>query len=142
MRLKSICAVLVFFACTTSVFAQIRDPFDVLNLTVGEPVTLPISDLYYLPRYKPTFSPPKGIRIMVDNRQNVTFSASEEAEGFRTISFREGSYRYDLPVQVTIKPRRTFYFKPSNKPQKITLFGSFNGWNRDNLPLTDPEGDG
>ncbi|MBL7978862.1 MAG: alpha-glucosidase C-terminal domain-containing protein [Bacteroidetes Order II. Incertae sedis bacterium] len=142
MRLKSIHVVLVFFACITSAFAQIRDPFDVLNLTAGESVTLPISDLYYLTRYKPTFSPPKGIRVTVDNRQRVTFSATEEAEGFRTISFREGSYRYDLPVRVTIKPQRTFYFKPVNKPQKITLFGSFNGWNRDTLPLTDPEGDG
>lgn len=142
MRLKSICTLLVLLIGNSFVFAQIRDPFDVLNLTVGESVTVPISDLYYLPRYKPAFSPPKGIRVSIDARQQVTFSATEEAEGFRIISIKEGSYRYDLPVLVNIKPTNVFRFTPTSLPQKITLFGSFNGWNRESLPLTDPDGDG
>jgi len=142
MRLKSIYTLLVLLIGNPFVFAQIRDPFDVLNLTAGESVTVPISDLYYLPRYKPTFSPPKGIRVSMDARQQVTFSATEEAEGFRTISIREGRYRYDLPVRVSIKPTHLFQFKPTTTPKKITLFGSFNGWNRESLPLTDSDGDG
>ncbi|OGH58105.1 MAG: hypothetical protein A3G34_16505 [Candidatus Lindowbacteria bacterium RIFCSPLOWO2_12_FULL_62_27] len=47
-----------------------------------------------------------------------------------------------LTLAVARRGVQVFSHKPSAQPQKIIVAGSFNDWNQDKTPMTDPDGDG
>ncbi|MFQ5584336.1 MAG: alpha-amylase family glycosyl hydrolase, partial [Calditrichia bacterium] len=63
-------------------------------------------------------------------------------EGLTLLYFSLQGETFAIPVNCEIKQTHTFRFKPPKLYKKITVFGSFNSWNRDNLPLSDNDGDG
>ncbi|MHB9040740.1 MAG: alpha-amylase family glycosyl hydrolase, partial [Melioribacteraceae bacterium] len=49
---------------------------------------------------------------------------------------------YSIPIISRVQKKYKFTYKPDKNYSKLTLFGSFNGWDRGNLPMKDENGDG
>lgn len=122
---------------------SIRDLIPMVTLVSGQPDTLLVSDLFYAEDYDLEFLPHPDIQIRY-NRENRQLLLSTEAgfEGLTLLGFKFKGRVYQVPVRAEILQTFTFRYRPEGIPQKLTLFGSFNSWNRNNLPLTDEDGDG
>lgn len=121
-----------------------EDLIKTINLTAGTKKVVLISDLFYAPNYK-------NVVLKGDNKvtptfnsstQEITLAADAGAEGFTVVSLTSSSKTYAIPVVINQPIYRTFNLRPSKKYAKLNLFGSFNSWNRDEFPMTDPDGDG
>lgn len=114
-----------------------------LQLKSGQTDTVVVSDLFFSPRYSLRFAAHPQIDLSYDSlRLRLIVKPHPALEGMTLIRFWQGSQELVIPVMVTRQQTHTFSFVPAGRPQKLTLFGSFNSWNRDNLPLTDEDGDG
>lgn len=133
--------ILLLLAMTSSGLAQ--DLMMPITISAEKPAEFPIADLYFASGYQPHFTPPAGMEVRYSAlRKTVTFRASTANEGYQTVMILDGGTKKVLPVRVVIKPTYTFRFKPDKSVRRVNVFGSFNTWNREISPLTDPDGDG
>ncbi len=144
-KFRRICLFLLLLtlACQKQSPEPITDLISPIHLIAGRSDTLRISDLFYAQSYPLTFLPHPGIDVQYQESDNLLIlTPSPELEGVTLLAFEMKGTRYAIPLRVEILESRRFRYTPDSTPQKITLFGSFNSWNRNNLPLTDPDGDG
>jgi glycosidase len=139
-------SLLIAFALTTCRLdspKSIRDLIPMVTLVSGQSDTLLVSDLFYAEDYDLEFLPHPDIQTRY-NRENRELLLSTETgfEGLTLLGFKFKGRVYQVPVRAEILQTFTFRYRPEGIPQKLTLFGSFNSWNRNNLPLTDEDGDG
>ncbi|RMF61285.1 MAG: hypothetical protein D6748_02035 [Calditrichaeota bacterium] len=134
---------LLFLTCQHKTAFEIKDNIPVVHLIAGEKDTLQLSDLFYAPDYSIEIEPVPGFfTSLLPGKKSLIIEPSDSSEGFFLIPFHLHQQDYAIPVMVEVLDRYTFTFKPDTPPEKITLFGSFNNWNRDMLPLKDEDGDG
>ena len=135
----------LFLLITVSVQAQekIRDIIKPVNLTAGIPDSMLISDMFYSENYNAKFSPNKNVSVNYDKPSGkIYFKPDMNFSGMTLVDFSLGKYTYSIPVTSRIQQKFKFTFKPAKKYNKITLFGSFNGWDRGNLPMKEVKGTG
>ena len=130
---------ILFLCLTINAFSlgDIPDLIQPLNLSAGESDSVLISDLFYAENYK-GFKLHKNPNIDVHFNHNNTkliFTPSESFTGISLIDFVFDNSDYEIPVRVDKLQRIIFKFKPDKKYKKVFLFGSFNNWNRSNLPM-------
>jgi cyclomaltodextrinase len=63
-------------------------------------------------------------------------------EGLSLLHFTVDGSRYAVPVRTDVRETVRFSFRPDGQPKVVTVFGSFNNWNRESLPMIDKTGDG
>ncbi|MCL5030427.1 MAG: alpha-amylase family glycosyl hydrolase [Bacteroidetes bacterium] len=120
----------IFYAQTISGLIQ------PIHLTAGTPDTIIVSDLFYAKDYKVNFYSNKNIDIKFDQAKEIlVLTAEENFEGIDLVEFNFHNRKYEIPVQVVMTQFHEFSFKPSGTVQSVNLFGTFNGWNRNNLPM-------
>ncbi len=126
------------------VFSQINELLPVLHLTAGKATTVDVRDLFTIPDYDQVrFDAHARISVHYDARiPELRLQTQPDVEGLRLLRFHYRSQAYYLLLQCQVQQRLRFRYRPEASPEKLTLFGSFNSWNRDNLPLQDPDGDG
>ena len=130
----AIFSILLFFISVNTNAQEIHDLIKPIHLTAGQPDTIFISDIFYAENYNIKFLKNKNISAVFNKKSlNVVLMPQKDYEGMTLVEFELGKKFYDIPVTSEIVQRHTFLYKPAGHPKKVSLFGSFNGWNRDNL---------
>lgn len=142
-KLKKILLMLIFIALTIGCknHEQIHDIITPIKLVAGQTDSVVISDLFYAPNYNLNFKTNKDFKLKFENNK-LFLTADSSFEGLTLLEFEADMNLYQIPI---ISKKEIFYefqFKPDKQYEQITLFGSFNGWNRTDLPMTDENGDG
>ncbi len=131
-------AFFLFLLIVGSLQAQekIRDIIKPVNLVAGVPDSMLISDMFYSEGYSVKFVPNKNVAVTYDKSSGkIYFKPDMNFSGMTLVDFSLGKNSYSIPVISRIQRKFKFIFKPAKKYNKITLFGSFNGWDRGNLPM-------
>ncbi len=121
----------------------IHDVIKPLRLASGKADTVLVSDLFFAHDYTLDFSDHADISLQWQP-QNATLILRPDAEfeGATTIDFSFHDQNLSIPVFVEKKQRHRFSYRPPQKPGSLTLFGSFNSWNRSDIRMLDENGDG
>jgi cyclomaltodextrinase / maltogenic alpha-amylase / neopullulanase len=121
----------------------IKDLIKPLNLIAGRTDSVLVSDLFYSDAYFLKFKPGKNIEFSYSLSTNMLYLASKRGfEGLELIEFTLNNESYVIPCKSEILQERTFKYTPRGEFQNVNLFGSFNSWNRAELPMKDPDNDG
>ena len=116
---------------------KINDIIAPVKLVAGVADTFLVSDLFYSEDYDLLFEENQNIKTDFLPAENLLILKSRPGfEGMSTISFGLKEEGYAIPVISTLQQEHKFTFKPeSGRYEKVNLFGSFNGWNRENFPM-------
>lgn len=128
---------LLFIAFHFNIFPQgISDLIKPLHLQAGVSDTVLISDIYYAENYDINFLPSKYVKVNFDkNKGTIAVKPIDEFEGLGLIDFKVNDSLYAIPFYSEIVQNHTFELKLKDQPERVNLFASFNGWNRENLPM-------
>lgn len=129
--------------CNESSLREIKDIIPVVKLISGETDSVLVSDLFYVENYDLKFedTPNIEIKYLIESR-TLILRANDNFEGMTLLDFAYHNRTYSIPVTVELLQKHKFTFTPKKKYEAITLFGSFNQWNRKDLPMQDDDGDG
>jgi len=136
--------IVFIFVAFNFLFAQIQKDFiKPLILTAGKTDSILISDLFFAKNYNAKFLSNKNVKVEYNKKNKmIYFTPDLNFSGITTIDFSLDKEKYSLIARTKALKQFTFKFKPEKKYNKLTLFGSFNGWDRGNLPMTDVDKDG
>jgi glycosidase len=122
---------------------EIKDIIAPLKLLAGRTDTVLVSDLFYSGDYNISFRNDKNIRVKYERKFNrLIVTPSKTFEGFTNLYFEKQKEVYTIPVFVKKIGIQKFSFRPEKKYRSIFLFGSFNNWNRQQIPMISPKRDG
>ena len=134
---------LLFFGCARNHSNRIRDIIQPINLEEGVEKEIVLSDLFYAENYKLAFSPNANVVVHFDSVNNtLVMKAKKGFTGLDLLEFTFGNQKYQIPFKLQPRKKYQFLYKPKGKPGKVNLFGQFNSWDRGNLPMSDPDGNG
>ncbi|KAF0151192.1 MAG: Glycosidase [Ignavibacteria bacterium] len=143
MRPFSLFAFIILSAALLNAQSKIQDIIKPVNLIAGKTDSMLISDMFYSPKYKVTFAPNQNVIVDYDKKSKVVrFTPNLNFSGLTLIDFKLGKETYSIPVRSSVQPKFKFTYKPAKKYNKLTLFGSFNGWDRSSMPMKDENNDG
>ena len=121
----------------------ITDLIQPVSLKQESTTKLLLSDLFYAENYNVKFLANNNFNIKLNDSDNtIEITPLNNFSGMDLISFEYSNRTYELPVKLELKKKYSFTYKPEGTPERINLFGQFNGWNRENLPMKDENGDG
>ena len=142
-NLMTLCCLLLLlsgFGATAQ--TNVQDLIQPLSLIAGKTVTVPVSDLFYAETYPLEFRENEAVSVQYDSTGMLTLTPNADAEGLTLLTFHIFGQQMAIPVSIAREVTHRFVYRPAEKPEKVTVFGSFNAWNRNELPLTDEDGDG
>lgn len=143
MRRFSIVALIFLTASLYNAQSKVTDIIKPVNLIAGKKDSLLISDMFYSPKYGVSFIKNENVNVVYNKKTNlVHFTPDLRFSGLTLVDFKLGKEIYSIPVRSSVQPKFKFTYKPDKKYNKLTLFGSFNGWDRGNLPMKDENNDG
>ncbi len=141
--LKPVILFSFFFIVSNYAQSGVRDIIKPVNLTAGKTDSLLISDMFYSNNYDLKFQENKKVKVNYNKRtEKVYFKADMNFAGMTLVDFKLAGNTYSFPVRSRVQQKFKFSYKPGKKYNKLTLFGSFNGWDRGNLPMKDENKDG
>ncbi|MEO8233481.1 MAG: alpha-amylase family glycosyl hydrolase [Ignavibacteriota bacterium] len=125
-------------------FAQsIHDLIQPINLLQDQPTKVLISDIFYSENYNAEFSSSKNINVSYnDSTMEVSFTPKNNFSGLELVSFKLNGEVYQIPVKLTKSKKYLFTYNPQVGEKQVSLFGQFNNWDRQSLPMKDTNGDG
>ncbi len=126
---------LIFFRLT--IFPQgISEIIKPLHLQAGKADTVLISDLFYSNDYGVKIVPGDNIKAVYNgNSKKLEVKPDSKFEGLGLINFTLNDSFYAIPFYSDIIKDHTFYLNLKDHPERVYLFASFNGWNRESLPM-------
>ncbi len=134
---------LILFACSQNHSNKIQDIIQPVNLEEGIEKEIVISDLFYAPNYKLTFSPNSNLDVVHDTVNNLLkLKAKESFTGLDVLQFAFENQQYYIPFKLEPRKKYLFTYKPKGKPNQVNLFGQFNSWDRSSLPMSDTDKNG
>ncbi len=134
---------LISFNCSQNHSNKILDIIQPINLEEGIEKEIVISDLFYAPNYKLTFTPNDNLVFVHDTVNNVLkLKAKDGFTGLDILEFTFENQEYHIPFKLQPRKKYLFTYKPKGKPQQVNLFGQFNSWDRSSLPMSDSDGNG
>jgi len=134
---------LLFFSCSQNHSQKIQDIIQPVNLEEGIEKEIVINDLFYAENYNLAFSPNPNVTVNYDSANNILkIKANDGFTGLDLLEFTFENQKYEIPFK--LQPRKNYHFtyKPKGKPKRVNLFGQFNSWDRNSLPMSDIEGKG
>ena len=133
----------LFIGCSHNHNKKIHDIIQPINLEEGIEKEIVISDLFYAPDYKLTFATNENLEVKHDSVHNVLkLKAKDGFTGLDILQFTFQNREYHIPFKLQPRKKYLFTYKPKGKPQQVNLFGQFNSWDRNSLPMSDENGDG
>lgn len=141
-RLKIILLSVILFSSVN--FAQkIYDLIQPINLLQDQTTKVLISDIFYSDNYDVKFSSSQYVSVSYDSStMEVSFTPDKNFSGMELVSFKLGQDTYQVPVQLTKSPKYLFTYKASPGEKQVNLFGQFNSWDRQSIPMKDINGNG
>jgi cyclomaltodextrinase len=143
--LKHLLAFLLLLLFSSNLFSQqINELLKPLNLIAGEEKTFLISDLFYSESYdRVVFHPDNSLEVFYEPETGmVSIKSLKNSDGYGILPFHYFDTEYHLLYKTEFRQTIFFSYKAWEPVEKVNLFGSFNGWNRQNLPMKDENGDG
>jgi glycosidase len=126
-----------------NVFASgIKDLIMPLNLTAGKTDTVLISDVFYSDNYNLRFSSNSDIRAEYVGNKYLILTPAENFSGIGLVEFTKDGKKYNIPFYTGAKVILSFTYKSEGKVSQVNLFGSFNGWDRKEFPMSDKDSPG
>ncbi|MBE0571635.1 MAG: alpha-glucosidase C-terminal domain-containing protein [Ignavibacteriaceae bacterium] len=133
----------LFIGCSHNHNKKIHDIIQPINLEEGIEKEIVISDLFYAEHYDLTFAPNENLMIVHDSVNHILkLKAKDSFAGLDVIEFTFENQQYQIPFKLQSRKKYHFTYKPKGKPEKVNLFGQFNSWDRNSLPMSDSDGDG
>lgn len=136
----------LLISVTAASFTQaqlIRDIMPVVKVTAGQTDSVLLPDMFYSVYYSAKFNSTPNIKAIYKPASRYLFlTPQKDFEGLEIVKFTLANVPYYFFVESNIKLEKTFKYKPAGSPRSVTLFGTFNSWNRENLPMSDADGDG
>ncbi len=121
----------------------IHDLIQPINLLQDQPTKVLISDIFYSDNYSVEFSSSKNITVSYDkSTMEVSFTPKNNFSGMELVSFKLDGEVFQIPVKLTKSKKYLFTYKPQVGEKQVSLFGQFNSWDRQSLPMKDTNGDG
>jgi cyclomaltodextrinase / maltogenic alpha-amylase / neopullulanase len=142
--MKKILFTFIIFLSANSFCQEITDIIPLVKLSAGEGKTFLINDLFYSDKeYRIVFDTGNSLKVYYEAENGqLEITSLEHSEGYNVLPF----YFYDKTFHILIKTdfKDTIFFNyKTHKPvNKVNLFGTFNSWNREELPMSDGDGDG
>jgi len=140
--LKTITILLILVSgISCQVEPEIKDIIKPIKLVSGQTDSVVVSDLFYSNDYNYHFKSNKDVKVNYKN-EKLFLTADPSFKGMALVEFEADMNVYHIPI---ISKKEEFYkftFKPEKKYSSLNLFGSFNGWDRTNIPMTDKNNDG
>ncbi len=122
---------------------KIYDLIQPLNLLQEGKTTVLLSDIFYSDSYDVEFSSGKNVNVEYNASSNeVSFIPKDNFSGIELISFKLNGEKYQLPVKLIRTKKYLFTYKPVSGEKQVNLFGQFNSWDRQSLPMKDLDVDG
>lgn len=135
--------ILIIASSCSSIKNEITDIISPINLTAGKSDSVLISDLFYSDNYNVRFIENKNVSVTYNyNSGMIYFQPDEKFSGITLVDFVHEGITYSIPVRCKVLRKFNFSYKPEKNYKVLNLFGSFNGWNRTNLPMSDANNDG
>ncbi len=126
---------LVFFSNITEA-QPLRDIIKPVTVYAGVKDSLVIDDMFYSNDYDVKFLPNNDLNVNFDIKKHLLYITPEKKfNGSTFLDFEYQGQKHSILVISKLKYDYTFSFKPTYKPKKITIFGNFNNWNRQELDL-------
>jgi glycosidase len=125
-------------------FAQtIQDLIQPINLLQDQPTKVMVSDIFYSDNYNIEFTSSKNVDASYNSStMELSLSPKNDFSGMELVSFNHNGEVYQLPVKLVKSQKYLFTYKLQDMEKQINLFGQFNSWDRQNLPMKDTNGDG
>ncbi len=133
----------LFLSLLTAQQAEIRDIIKPIGLIAGKADSVLVTDLFFSDNYDLKFKENKNVKVQFDKTTGqIHFMPEMNFSGLTLVDFEIDNKLYSIPIRSRVQKKYKFYFKPDKKYNTLTLFGSFNGWDRGNLPMNDKDGNG
>ncbi|MBU0561329.1 MAG: hypothetical protein KKG93_17385 [Bacteroidetes bacterium] len=135
--------ILFSFLFSSLIAQNISELIQPLKLVSGKEKSIVVSDLFYSESYDLSFAESDQLQLSFSKTGNqLNVKAKDGFEGIASIQFSLNNEVYDVPVYSIKEKLYEFTFRPDKEYAEISLFGSFNGWNRKELFMSDENGDG
>ena len=135
--------VAIFLTITATHSQPIRDLIQPINLQQSQTTKVLISDLFYAEDYKVEFPPNANVDVGYDaSSKEISLTPKNIFSGIGLVSFNLNNERYEISVKLIKSKTYLFTYKPASTDKQVNLFGQFNSWDRQNLPLKDNDSDG
>ena len=135
-----------FFAITIYSLSNaqtIQDLIQPINLSQDQSTKVLISDIFYSANYDFEFTSSNNIDVSYNKpTMEISLNPKNNFSGMELISFKFGGEVYQIPVKLTRSQKYLFTYKLQKGEAQVNLFGQFNSWDRQNLPMKDANGDG
>ena len=135
--MKNILFVLLFVLMQKVFASEIKDLINPLNLTAGKTDTVLISDVFYSDIYNLKFKSSPDISVQFIDNKYLILTPSVTFSGISLIEFTKDGKKFDIPFYTGTKVMQSFTYKSDGKPKQVNLFGSFNGWDRQEFAMND-----
>lgn len=142
---KSISIIIIAFilsGCSSNEIA-ITDIINPVKVTAGKEKNIFIQDLFYAEHYNLKFESNQNLKVNYNKEENnITIIPEKNFEGITLLNFEADMNLYSIPVISQKENLYKFAYSPNKNFENLSLFGSFNGWNRQELYMKDEDGDG
>ena len=134
---------IVILGCAQKQKETISDLIKPINLKEGTSTKVLLSDIFYAESFDVKFLPNRDVDVSLDEKEETfKITPKESFSGLELISFSYDDDTLELPVKLELRKEYIFKYKPDGNPESVNLFGQFNSWNRQSLPMTDNDADG
>lgn len=138
-----LCFNLFIISCKTEQKRARLELIQPLLLTAGVSDTIVISDIFFSQDYSLHFESHPDITVQYEPLlRQLVLTPNPASEGLTLLKFLFHQREHVVPVQINRWQEYTFRFRPPRSGKMISVFGSFNSWNRENQLLHDHDGDG
>jgi cyclomaltodextrinase len=121
----------------------VRDLIQPINLLQNQTTKVLVSDIFYSDDYNVQFFSSKNIKVSYDKSSNeVSITPKNNFSGMELVSFKQNGEVYQIPVKLIKSSKYLFIYKPKAGENQVNLFGQFNSWDRQSLPMKDTNDDG
>ncbi len=121
----------------------IYDLIPPINLYQNQTTKILISDLFYADDYNVEFLASPNSEVGYDAvSKEVSLTPKDNFSGIGLVTFKLNNSTYEIPVKLIKSKMYLFTYKPTPTDKQVNLFGQFNSWDRQNLPMKDTNGDG
>lgn len=116
----------------------------VITVYSGRDNSIPVRDLfYYSDSQRVMFGNSPSVKTWLDSlHQTLIIHPDSGMYGMTSLPFNCGGINYDLLLKIVKKQIVPFSFRLQIPAEFVSLFGSFNAWDRQSLPMTDVAGNG
>ena len=123
---------------------KINEIIQPLHLNAGEKKTFLISDLFYSDKeYRVTFNPDNSLKVFYEAENGlVDITSLKGSDGYGVLPFYFYNNIYHILYKTEFRQTIFFSYRPTEPIKQVNLFGSFNGWNREDISMPDEDGDG